>query len=188
MAIVGRCRAMDADQEQFLKDELSSLALMATVQRAKVYIAETPEQRRRGFQVGLRTKLEELATHYENGVDEETHIQNIVQLSDGLTRDHKEILNGGRFRIGTAQKALNLYLKYLWCLGKIPMPPHCPFDFQIIGKLSDYKGPSWTALDLADDYRNLVAAVKVAAKGVPLATWELKTYNNAQPRAAERDR
>jgi hypothetical protein len=175
---------MDADQEQFLKDELSSLVLMATVQRAKVYAPNSPEQNKRGFQTGLRSKLEDLATQYKNEVDEETHIQNIIQLSDSLTQDHKDILNGGRFRIGTAQKALNLYLKYLWCLGKIPRPPHCPFDFQIIGKLTDYKGPSWTTLDLAGDYRGLVAAAKRAAKGVSLATWELQTYNNAQPPGA----
>ena len=174
---------MDADQEQFLKDELSSLALMATVQRAKVYAPKKPEQNRRAFQTGLRSRLEDLATQYKNEVDEETHIQNIVHLSDSLTQDHKDILNGGRFRIGTAQKALNLYLKYLWCLGKIPRPPHCPFDFQIIGKLTDYNGPSWTTLDRVDDYRSLVGAAKRAAKAVSLATWELQTYNNAQPRA-----
>jgi hypothetical protein len=39
------------------------------------------------------------------------------------------------FRVGTAQKALNLYLKYLWCLGEIKTPPHCPFDRGIIQML-----------------------------------------------------
>lgn len=39
------------------------------------------------------------------------------------------------FRIGSAQKALNLYRKYLWCLGYIPFPPHCPFDATIIDQL-----------------------------------------------------
>ena len=121
---------MDADQEQFLRDELFSLTLMATVQRARVYRPKTPEQTRRAFQAALRSKLEEVARHYEKEVGEETHIGNIVKLSDSLTRAHKDILNSSRFRIGTAQKALNLYLKYLWCLGKIPRPPHCPFDFR----------------------------------------------------------
>ena len=157
---------------------------MATVQRARVYRPKAPERTRRTFQGALRSKLEEVARLYEKEVEEETHIGNIVELSRSLTRAHKDILNSGRFRIGTAQKALNLYLKYLWCLGKIPRPPHCPFDFQIIAKLSEYKGPKWTALDLEKDYRNLVAAARAKARDVPLAVWELQTYNNAQPRAA----
>ena len=174
---------MDVDQERFFRDELFSLTLMATVQRAGVYKAKVPEHSRRAFQATLRSKLEQVARDYEHEVEEETHIQNIVEFSDSLTQRHKNILNGSRFRLGTAQKALNLYLKYLWCLGKIPRPPHCPFDFRIIAKLSTYKGPKWTDLDHEKDYRNLIAAAKSKAQGIPLAVWELQTYNNIQLRA-----
>ena len=101
---------MDADQEQFLRDEIFSLTLMATVQRAKVYRLGASERHRRAFQTALRSNLEEIARYYETAVDDEKHIRNIVELSDSLTRGHKGALNSGRFRIGTAQKALNLYL------------------------------------------------------------------------------
>src|SRR5437899_9346391 len=173
---------MDSHQEQFLKDEFFSLTLMATVQRADVYIAGATERERKAFQAALRSRLEELATGYCDEVPEETHIQNIVGLSNFLSSNHANVLQDGRFRIGPAQKALNLYLKYLWCIGKIPMPPHCPFDFLVISKLPDYSGPSWTALDSEEKYRDLVKAAKAKAQDVPLAAWELRTYNNAQPR------
>ena len=77
-----------------------------------------------------------------------------------------------------------MYLKYLWCLGKIPQPIHCPLDSQIIAKLSTYKGPRWTELDREEDYRKLVEAAKLKAQGIPLATWELQAYNHARRRSS----
>jgi hypothetical protein len=93
------------------------------------------------------------------------------------------VLENRRFRIGSAQKALNLYLKYLWCLGKICSPPHCPFDRQIIASLPNYTGPSWTKLVREEDYRALVEAAKAKAQDSSLAAWELRIYNNAKPGA-----
>ncbi len=170
---------MDVDQEQFLKDEIFSLTLMATVQRAGVYRSGSSEKDRGRFHKDFRSILEGIASQYGEHIDEEAHIRNIRDLSNRLTLDHKKVLNKGRFRIGTAQKALNLYLKYLWCLGRIPLPPHCPFDSQIIAKLSKYNGPKWTDLDTEEDYRSLVTAAKLKARGAPLAWWELRTYSNA---------
>src|SRR5687767_7872600 len=138
--VVGHRSSMDTAQEQFLKDELASLTLMATVQRSRVYATNTAVSSRRRFQRDLRLKLEELATQYVRRIDEDTHIHNITALAEYLTERHAAILCDGRFRIGAAQKALNLHLKYLWCLGKINLPPHCPFDYEIIKRLSDYRG------------------------------------------------
>ena len=172
---------MDAHQEQFLKDELFSLTLMATVQRAGVYSPGSRKKERKRFQTNLRSWLEKNAQSYANQVTEEEHIRNIVELSASLTSAHANVLKNGRFRIATAQKALNLYLKYLWCLGKIRSPPHCPFDFQIIAKLPNYTGPSWTKLDREEDYRALVQAAKAKAQTSSLPAWELRAYNNGQP-------
>jgi hypothetical protein len=172
---------MNTDQEKFLRDEFFSLTLAATVQRAGVYRSGCSEKERRPFHDYLRLKLEEIAKQYENEVPDEKHIQNIVELSNGLSGTHKDVLRDKRFRIGTAQKALNLYLKYLWCIGKIPTPPHCPFDSFIVNKLPTYHGPKWTALDNEEEYRNLVAAARVKAQGCPLSAWELRTYNGDPP-------
>jgi len=168
---------MDADQETFLRNEFFTLTLAGTVQRAGVYRSGSSERERRPFHVDLRLKLEEIAKQYEKEVPDEKHIQNIIGLSNALSRTHEDVLRDKRFRIGSAQKALNLYLKYLWCIGKIPRPPHCPFDSFIIGKLPTYEGPNWTALDREEEYRNLVAAAKVKAQGCPLSVWQLRTFN-----------
>ncbi len=63
-----------------------------------------------------------------------------------MTTEFKDILFGNGFRVGIAQKALNLYLKYLWCLGKITEPPHCPFDSIIISEIKC--NIKWTEMDL----------------------------------------
>lgn len=67
----------------------------------------------------LRLWLTDIELQYCEAVAEEHHIKNIVSLSEKLSKEHAGALVNGRFRIGVAQKALNLYLKYLWCLGKV---------------------------------------------------------------------
>lgn len=170
---------MDEDQEQFLRDEFFTLTLMATVQRARVYVPGAAPDARWSFHRALRSSLERLEAVYRQPVSEEDHIRNIVALADELSTVNADVLVGGRFRIGTAQKALNLYLKYLWCLGKVPSPPHCPFDSRVIDKLPEYCGMSWTALDDPARYRELVAAAKARAGSMSLAVWELRAFNDA---------
>ena len=178
---------MNADQERFLKDELFTRTLMATVQRADIYKAKSIErkkkstdQKREAFRSDLQKRLEQIAEGYKRKVLKGVHVKNIRKLARHLSNRHKDLLHDGRFRIGTAQKALNLYLKFLWCLGKIPEPPHCPFDSRIIAKLSAYKGPSWTILYKVTDYKKLIKAAEEEAQGTSLAVWELKTYNDLQ--------
>ena len=165
--------------DAFLRDEFFSMTLMAAVQRGDVYATEAPESLKKAFRSDLRRKLEEMASHYRTPVAEEVHLENIGSLADYLTKNHSVGLKGGRFRIGTAQKALNLYLKYRWCIGAISEPPHCPFDFQIIKALPGCGHVRWTALDDIDTYKLLVAAAKRAAGTSSIARWELEAYNAA---------
>ncbi len=176
---------MDSNQEQFLRDEIFSLTLMGTVQRAHVFADDSTEKTRKPFQGALRSELEGVAKEYREPVCEERHVQNILTLSSRLSSDHAEILQNGCFRVRLAQKALNLYLKYLWCLGVIPEPPHCPFDSLVIARLRGYHGPaSWVILETEAEYRALIQAAKATAQGESLATWELKLYNASQQRDA----
>ena len=57
-------------------------------------------------------------------------------MGDRLGKDHGDVLNGGKLFFGVAQKALNIYLKYLWCSNFDVRPPHCPFDYDIISRLN----------------------------------------------------
>ncbi len=147
----------EAERRKFLHDELFSLTLMATAQRGKVYAEGTTEAQRRPFQKRLRQSLEDVAKCYAQVVSEDAHYSNISTLANALSRSHATVLKDRRFRIGSAQKALNLFLKYLWCIGEIPTPPHCPFDFQIIQKLPRSARRNWTQIETIDDYRFLVA-------------------------------
>lgn len=87
-------------------------------------------------------------------------------------------------RIGAAQKALNLYLKHLWCLGEIPEPPHCPIDAVVLGKVPVCDKVRWTLMKTIEEYRDVIEKAKKAAKGVPLAQWELSLYNESRPAGA----
>src|SRR6266508_3098683 len=136
-----------AEQSTFLRDELFSMTLMATVQRGRVYRSGTTENARKAFQQELRRQLETITAPYRTKQSEEAHVNNIVALAASLSASHGDILYEGRFRIASAQKALNLFLKYLWCLGDVAEPPHCPFDFQIIKMLPADKRCNWTRLD-----------------------------------------
>lgn len=53
--------------------------------------------------------------------------QNLCSAAS-LSSEYVSVLADGRMKIGHAQKALNLYLKYMWCAGWVREPPHCPFD------------------------------------------------------------
>jgi hypothetical protein len=79
--------------------------------------------------------------------------------------------------VGPAQKALNPFLKYQWCAGWIPSPPHCPFDALIIGQLPATLRTARTALDDLRHYQRLVDAARQAAGGLSIAEWELHLYD-----------
>jgi hypothetical protein len=172
---------------RFLLDQFHGLVLAATVQRANVYRASASEALRDGFRVGLRLALDDLMSAYRRPVGDAVHVRRIVALADHLTHEHSRALVRGRFRIGPAQKALNLYLKYLWSAGWIPMPPHCPFDAVVMGALPYRHRLSWTQLDTPEAYRALVSVARGVAGSVPLAEWELREYQRRAP-AAKRDR
>ncbi|MBC8031222.1 MAG: hypothetical protein H7Z16_13990 [Pyrinomonadaceae bacterium] len=171
---------MKSEQQAFLADVIFNIALTGTVQRGKLYREGSTEIQKRAFRSALRNALENLVDRYGNGVSEEEHIANIDALADTLSKRYPDSLKDGRFRIGSAQKALNLYLKFLWCLDRIPMPPHCPFDAIVLSCVQGCEAVRWTRLDDLSEYRRIVDCAKVAARGAPLAEWELCVYSAAQ--------
>lgn len=166
-------------RDEFLYAEVFSMTLAATTQRSRLYTSNLSETDRRPFRQSLKEVLESTAALYTKTISEETHIKNILKLVVKLTREHSALLEGGAMRFGHAQKALNLYLKYLWCLGKLPMPPHCPIDSIILRKIPGFTQERWTKLDSAQRYQDIIASAKMKAdeKGLSLAVWELHEYN-----------
>jgi hypothetical protein len=99
------------EQKPFLTYQAFSTSLIATAQRGKLYRENASQSSRGAFRRVLRSKLEALLPEYTREVSHKRHCANILRLADDLSDCCKDALKDGRFRIGSAQKALNLYLK-----------------------------------------------------------------------------
>lgn len=124
---------------------------------------------------GLRAQceLEEVA--------EPDHVRNIAALAKRVTDDCKDFLHDKKLGFGRAEKALNLYLKYLWCVDRAKMPPHCPFDSVVIRTLPrPLSAIAWTKLDDEATYMDLVKATRGMAGAESLTEWEIRIYAAAQ--------
>jgi hypothetical protein len=176
---------LSGEKWEFIEDELIANAIHAAFQRGGVYgdSKDNENQRRIQLRDCLANLLQDLRVQYEVSVSSTQHEKNIMLIASNISQDFGDILRNGKMRIGTAQKALNLYLKYMWCLGKIATPPHCPFDGIVIDLLTlekDDRNIRWTTMDTMDQYRVLVDAAEkemTKARCASLAEWELRSYS-----------
>ena len=148
--------------------------------RSRIYAPKASESQRREFRRYLSSKLAEimLEVQLRKRYNDDDHCKTIQRFSSDTTSRFREILGKGGFRIGHAQKFLNLYWKISWILKITPVKPiHCPFDSVIIGKLRSGRGIRWTRFDTIDEYKQLLTAAReVAGQNVALADWEMKKY------------
>jgi hypothetical protein len=166
---------------EFLRNEFLSMSIIAGLQRSNIYQPGTSEEKRIEFREYLRNKIWEISIEYEQPVDDGRHEHNIELLAKVASDKFGSLFKEKHFRIGNAQKVLNLFLKYLWCAEKIPTPPQCPFDRLIIEMLPAEVRMNWTQIDTIEDYRKLVYAARERAKTESLADWELRNYPSDTP-------
>lgn len=147
-------------RNEFILYEVWMLSTFGAFQRANIYNKDVKEAERKEFKTKLKDYIiNNLIEQYKNEVSEENHIQNILAVSNFTSTFHS-ILNEGKMNIGISQKLLNLYLKYLWCLGKISTPPHFPVD-SIIQKDLDVSNPvRWTKMTTIDEYLRIINVAK----------------------------
>jgi len=164
---------MMKEKRRFLIDQAVATSIMAAFQHAGVYGLRLKDNnpRKKNLRKDLAGRLRSLGEKYHESV------------TDELTDNYKQILRRKRFRIGIAQKAVNVYLKNLWCLSEITTPPHCPLDRQIIDKLgltaSERSKYDWTKLDDIDRYKELIQRCHVVAREAEyqnIAEWELDVH------------
>ena len=165
--------------EVFLRREFFSMSLQAATQHVKVYAAGTNEGDRQEIRDHLRDLLEVISAKYEVAVSESDHVKNIQGIVNTLSRRHSGLLNTRRFPFSSAQKALNLYLKYLWCLQLIEMPPHCPVDAIVLKAAKAKSVKAWTRIESKEEYLSAISELKAAAGEKGLAEWELHAYNSS---------
>src|SRR5665213_3614826 len=122
-------------------EEACGNALRASLQHSGTYSNAVAD--RSSFQNSLKESLRRELEIYHYGVSEEDHLDRIQSLASNLSGTYSDILKNGRFRIGIAQKALNLYLKIAWCLNAdFATPPHCPIDRGVLNHAGIYA--NWT--------------------------------------------
>ena len=165
-----------SEKKEFIYSQIIKMTFNAAFQRNPIY-ADADDKAKKHIKGVIETKLRSIKPRYEKCVSEKSHIHNIEYLSDDMSKLFGNYLIKGRFRIGTAQKTLNLFLKYLWCVKEIEMPPHCPIDAIIVKECPPVKNYKWTKSDSISEYKKVICAAKSVADGQPLAIWELKMYN-----------
>ena len=162
-------------KKEFLLQVALSNTQSASFQRGYVYNPQASSQERGVFVKEFLNKLRELEVKYSRPVSEKDHILNIQVFADDLSKRFPDVLFKGKFRIGISQKAVNLYLKFLWCYGYIPEPPHCPIDRVILKKISSPK--NWTMIDKIEEYEEIISTLKTCCGDTSLSQWEYDLFN-----------
>lgn len=158
-------------KEKFILNEIWQLTINGAFQRANVYSdgakGEKMNKEKEEFKKELREFVESLSIQYKSEIKEiDQHYSNIYSIIT-FSEKHESILKDKKLNFGISQKLLNLYLKYLWCLGKIETPPHFPVDRQIQVLLDDKNPTAWTSWENKDDYNKVIdkANSKMANEG-----------------------
>jgi len=167
---------MPNQRVQFLKRQFFGSAWNASVQRNNTYNANAYDGVKTRFKRAMEDYLMSMVDReYGNPISEDRHYENIRALMEHGAQAGHGILVNRVYRAANAQKLLNLYLKYLWCAGLVPRPPHCPVDSIVLrkAKIQDKK---WTEMETLEDYRTIVERLMTAAGKLSLAEWELEVY------------
>ncbi|MDP4290577.1 MAG: hypothetical protein Q8908_05810 [Bacteroidota bacterium] len=174
-----------SEQQQFILNELWFLTINAAFQRANVYangFSDEDEGAKRKFKSELKNYIDKnIIPNYNSPVAEDAHIKHIYEISE-FSKLHGNILEERKLNFGICQKLLNLYLKYLWCFGKIKStPPHFPIDRKIQEKLGIKNPVSWTKDLDEEEYINIInlSKEKLSEYNKPnIAELELYLYSN----------
>lgn len=168
-------------QKEFLRQTALFNATGAAFQRAGIYTKTASSETKDALKADLEERLCDMEKQYRDKITSQEHFQNIQRLAEFMSSRHARILREECFRVGVAQKALNIYLKLIWCYGWIPEPPHCPLDSIVLAEIGDTK-TKWTKMHGIGAYRIAIEAVedhvRQHAPGKSLSRWELEIWTN----------
>lgn len=167
------------EKVRFIKYELGLLSLKAALStrdnKHPIYVKNYKSHQRTPAKKAFRSILNDIEDRYfMGGVTEESHIEYIVKVADDLSSTIGKYLHNGRFRVGVAQKLINVHLKYLWAAGLIPEPPHCPIDGIIrnIAKISY----DWIISDSILEYQEAIKGIRKKTGNTSISNWELAVF------------
>lgn len=167
-------------QNSFIEEELWALAWNASVRRADLYKKSCSEDDRQEFRYNIidHIQCKIIPKYKDRTVTEREHYSNLQNIINFANTKGKDVLGGKGYKAGSAQKLLNLGLKYYWCNYKYIRPPHCPIDSIVLGKLG-LKEIKWTKIITIDEYMKVIKKVKEKIGHEDLAEWELENYGKA---------
>lgn len=165
-------------KDEMIIGSLWQVTIYAAFQRAKVYSDKATEKDKKKVKQHLFTLINAKIPSYKKKVGDKKHIDNINSISSSINSKWATSLHKKKIPIGVVQKAFNLYLKLMWSLDKIEIPPHCPVDKVIIDMLKKEHRTSWTKIRDIKKYESIISQLKLLAKkeGISLAEWELSVY------------
>ena len=162
-------------REQFLQLIALSDAQSSSFQRANVYASKVSDEQRDKFVKEFKKKLIELEKVYKQPVSPDEHLKNIEAFANNLSNSFPTVLLNRKMRIGIAQKAINLYLKYIWCYGWIPEPPHCPIDSTVLQEIGD--PDAWTKINCIQKYSEKIEKIAAKKGKKSFSEWEYELWN-----------
>ena len=144
-----------------------------------VYRKGADEKNKANFRskwAGLIRRESQLYVRPAQPISDIQHCDAIRRISDDQSNSFRELLRDGELRNGISQKAFNLYLKYLWRLGKAVLPPHCPVDGVVL-RAGAILG-SWTDNNSEKEYMDWINRLRAKAsnQGLSLSEWEYRVW------------
>jgi hypothetical protein len=153
-------------------------SIRAALQRNKTYATDGQNEARSEFRSRWSRLMTDAAERYKSPInDDDEHCRIIERIASELSARFPAIVARGRLGFGTSQKAFNLYLKFLWRLGRIPEPPHCPVD-GIVLRSARIAG-SWTKSDSVREYMNWIKRLRAVAGISSLSDWEYELWKRS---------
>jgi hypothetical protein len=150
------------------------VSINAAVQRNRTYRHGTPSWARVPFRERWMVLMAIASNRYRASVDpvlDDEHRRIISSISESMTREFESLLHGGRLRYGTAAKAFDLYVKYLWRLGVVKTAPkHCPIDGIVLAAVRI--SGSWTQCDDESVHSGWNDIIQASAGTQGAAIWE----------------
>ncbi len=154
------------------------MSIKVSLQHNKTYVENVSNKDRAMFRNAYASEVMKVAKMYNRSVSDVEHISNMRTIKSVIESGYSDLLFGGELKVGTIQKSLNLYLKYLWCLEEITVPPHCPIDSLILEQIKVYD--SWTKLNSFKTYMEWVMKLRNLSKSLGYSSiqdWECEVWN-----------
>ncbi|AGG33783.1 hypothetical protein D521_1215 [beta proteobacterium CB] len=161
-----------------------SKAISASVQHNKLYSSNLDLTLRRKIRDSWKAELASKAEKYVNSQSVSQFEIDFISLQSTMNNLYRGNFlsyhkGGNGFRVSHAQKSLSIYLKHLWCLGRIFMPPICPID-NVVLRLTEAKGvdATWTFVNSLDEHKKRFTLIENEARKnkLPIAEWEILNF------------